>query len=445
MSIKPSRILLIGVGSLLLLAICLGSAHALKLAVPVALDGLLIGLLLASLLLAAMDAWRLYHTPAPRCQRSLAQTLSLGRSTEVTLSFSHNYKTSLQLECFDHLPDSFQAEQLPYSVTLQPGHISSSRYRLKPLLRGNFSIAGCAVRLPSPMRLWTAQHFLKESSTVRVYPDFTRVQSGQLQASEHWLSQLGVQQQQRRGSGLEFHQLREFRTDDSLKQIDWKATARKRTPIAREYQDERDQQIIFLLDCGRSMRSQDGPLSHLDHALNACLLLAYAALRQGDAVGLQTFAGHQRIIIAPRKGPAQMSVLLNTLYDIQATQNSADYSAIVQQLLVTQKRRALVIVISSLADEADSDLALAMQLLKKHHRTLLVSLREEVLDQLREQPVQNYQQALLYCGGIDYLQTRQHNQQKLLSQGIDLLDVRPSQLTAKLISQYLKMKKSGHY
>lgn len=444
MMIKPSRTLLIGVGSLLLLAICLGSAHALKLAVPAAIDALLVAFLLVSLLLAAVDAWRVYHMPAPRCQRSVAHSLSLGRSTEVTLSFSHHYKKSLQLQCFDHLPDSFQTEQLPYSVTLQPGHICSSHYRLTPLLRGSFSILGCAVRLPSPMGLWTAQHFLKEHSTVRVYPDFARVQSGQLQASEHWLSQLGVQQQQRRGSGLEFHQLREFRTDDSLKQIDWKATARKRTPIAREYQDERDQQIIFLLDCGRSMRSQDGPLSHLDHALNACLLLAYTALRQGDAVGLQTFAGHQRII-APRKGQAQMSVLLNNLYDIQATQNSADYSAIVQQLLVTQKRRALVIVISSLADEADSDLILAMQLLKKHHRTLLVSLREEVLDQLRSQPVQNYQQALLYCGGIDYLQTRQHNQQKLLNQGVDLLDVRPSQLTAKLISQYLKIKKSGHY
>jgi uncharacterized protein (DUF58 family) len=435
--------LLIGVGSLLLLAISLGSAHALKLAVPAALDTVLLGLVLSSVVLAAVDAWRLYQMSAPSCQRHVAHILSLGRSAEVTLSFSHNYKTDLQIECFDHLPDSFKTAQLPYRVTLQSGH-SSSRYLIKPTLRGHFTIEGCAVRLPSPMHLWTAQHFLIEHSTVRVFPDFARLQSGQLQVSEHWLSQLGIQQQQRRGSGLEFHQLREFRTDDSLKQIDWKATARKRTPIAREYQDERDQQVIFLLDCGRSMRSQDGALSHLDHALNACLLLAYTALRQGDAVGLQTFAGHKRII-TPRKGQAQMSVLLNTLYDIQATHNSADYSAIVQQLLATQKRRALVIVISSLTDQADSDLTLALQLLKKHHRTLLVNLREEVLDQLREQPVQNYQQALLYCGGIDYLQTRQHNQQKLLSQGMDLLDVRPSQLTAKLISQYLQMKKSGHY
>ena len=75
-------------------------------------------------------------------------------------------------------------------------------------------------------------------------------------AVDHWLNQIGVRGGQRRGLGLEFHQLREFRDGDTLRQIDWKATARKRTPIAREYQDERDQQILFLLDCGRRMRSQ---------------------------------------------------------------------------------------------------------------------------------------------------------------------------------------------
>lgn len=444
MIIKPSRFSLICIASLLLLAIGLGSAHALKVAIPTTLDTLLIALVLGLLVLALVDAWRLYKQPPPSCQRILAQTLSLGHNCEVTLNFSHAYQRPVAIEYFDHLPDSFQSEQLPFRVTLQPGQISSTRYLAKPLQRGHFILSGCAVRLPSPWRLWTGQHFLAQTSSVRVYPDFTRLQSGQLQASEHWLSQLGLQQQQRRGTGLEFHQLREFRADDSIQHIDWKATARKRTLITREYQDERDQQIIFLLDCGRTMRSQDNALSHLDHALNACLMLAYTALRQGDAVGLQTFAGPSRVVV-PRKGQAQMSTLLNSLYDIQASPQSADYSAAVKQLLLRQKRRALVIVISNLADETDSDLTLAMQQLKKHHRTLLVSLREEALDQLREQSVHNYQQAILYCGGIDYLRARHNNQQKLLSQGIDLLDVRPSQLTTKLLNHYLTIKKSGHY
>lgn len=444
MIIKPSRLCLSSVTALLVLAIALGSAQALAWPVPLWLPISLTAVYIALVLLAVFDAWLAYRQAAPTFQRQLPQSLSLGRYTEVQLNISHPSQRRVVVEYFDHLPDSFEFAQLPHQVTLQPGHINSTHYRIKPLQRGRFLLNNCALRMPSPLRLWTAQYLLQQPNPLRVYPDFSRLQSGELQATEQWLNQLGVQQQQRRGSGLEFHQLREFRADDSLRHIDWKATARKRTPIAREYQDERDQQVIFLLDCGRSMRSHDGALSHLDHALNACLLLAYTALRQGDAVGVHTFAGEQRRI-APRKGRAHMSVLLNGLYDIQASQESADYSTTVKQFLVMQKRRALVIVISNLADEADSDLVRAMQQLKKHHRTLLVSLREEVLDQVRAETVDHYQQALLYCGGVDYALAKQRNQQRLLSQGIDVVDVRPSQLTGTLISQYLQMKKSGHY
>ena len=444
MIIKPSRLCLSSVTALLVLAIALGSAQALAWPVPLWLPISLTAVYIALVLLAVFDAWLAYRQAAPSFQRQLPQSLSLGRYTEVQLNISHPSQRRVVVEYFDHLPDSFEFAQLPHQVTLQPGHISSTHYRIKPLQRGRFLLNNCALRMPSPLRLWTAQYLLQQPNPLRVYPDFSRLQSGELQATEQWLNQLGVQQQQRRGSGSQFHQLREFRADDSLRHIDWKATARKRTPIAREYQDERDQQVIFLLDCGRSMRSHDGALSHLDHALNACLLLAYTALRQGDAVGVHTFAGEQRRI-APRKGRAHMSVLLNGLYDIQASQESADYSTTVKQFLVMQKRRALVIVISNLADEADSDLVRAMQQLKKHHRTLLVSLREEVLDQVRAETVDHYQQALLYCGGVDYALAKQRNQQRLLSQGIDVVDVRPSQLTGTLISQYLQMKKSGHY
>ena len=218
------------------------------------------------------------------------------------------------------------------------------------------------------------------TDNTRVYPDFARLYGGQLLAVDNWLSQLGVRQHQRRGLGLEFHQLREFREGDSLRQIDWKATARQRTPIAREYQDERDQQIIFMLDCGRRMRSQDGELAHFDHALNACLLLSYVALRQGDAVGLSTFASDQPRYLAPVKGAGQLNVLLNTVYDLNSTQRSADYQAAATQLLARQKRRALVVLVTNLRDEDDEELLTAVKRLSKQHRVLVASLREDVLD-----------------------------------------------------------------
>jgi len=260
---------------------------------------------------------------------------------------------------------------------------------------------------------------------------------------DNWLSQLGVRQRQRRGLGLEFHQLREFREGDSLRQIDWKATARQRTPIAREYQDERDQQIVFMLDCGRRMRSQDDELSHFDHALNACLLLSYVALRQGDAVGLCTFAGDQPRYLAPVKGSSQLNLLLNAVYDLDTTRRTADYQAAASELLARQKRRALVIVITNLRDEDDETLLAAVKRISRQHRVLVVSLREEALDRLRQAPVQTLPEALAYSGTIDYLNTRNELHDRLSAQGLSLLDSLPSELGPALVTRYLGWKKAG--
>jgi uncharacterized protein (DUF58 family) len=103
---------------------------------------------------------------------------------------------------------------------------------------------------------------------------------------------LGAHLRRRRGEGTDFHQLRDYREGDSLRQIDWKAS-RARRLISRDYQDERNQQVMLLLDTGRRMlpasaRRRD---SHFDHVLNASLVLAYLALRQGDAVGLLRHGG----------------------------------------------------------------------------------------------------------------------------------------------------------
>ena len=110
-----------------------------------------------------------------------------------------------------------------------------------------------------------------------------------------------------------------------MRQIDWKATSRIRKLISREYQDQRDQQVFFLIDCGRRMTAKDGELSHFDHALNSVLLLAYVALRQGDAVGLMTFGGAPRYVAA-RKGAGMVNVVLNALYDLQPGMSSPDYA-----------------------------------------------------------------------------------------------------------------------
>lgn len=442
---KPARLLLIWLALLLVIGIVLGTLRALEVDIPASLMSINWGLLLALLALAVLDALRLQRLPTPRVTRQMPGSLALGRWGEVRLEVEHDFSEPTHIELFDHPPAGLSFENLPLSIELQPGRRSLLGYRLRPLQRGHFSFAHCEVSLPSPLGLWTGKRLLDVSDQTRVYPDFARLYGGELLAVDNWLSQLGVRQRQRRGQGLEFHQLREFREGDSLRQIDWKATARQRTPIAREYQDERDQQIIFLLDCGRSMRSQDGELSHFDHALNACLLLSYVALRQGDAVGMSTFASEQPRHLAPVKGAGQLNVLLNTVYDLDSTQRPADYQAAANQLLARQKRRALVVLVSNLRDEVDDELLAAVKRLSTQHRVMVASLREETLDALRHAPVQTLTEALAYCGTVSYLNEQAELHERLRAHGVPVVDVRPAELGGELVTRYLALKSAGGF
>nr|WP_178131878.1 DUF58 domain-containing protein [Pseudomonas sp. C2B4] len=435
--------LLLWLAVLLAIGIVLGAMQALEFAVPAYLSRINWGLLLALLVLALLDAIRLKRLPSPRVQRHLPGSLALGRWSEIALEVEHDFTQPLDLQLFDHVPDGLSFDNLPLSMPLLPDQRCRTGYRLRPLKRGHFSFEHCEVNLPGPLGLWSDKRLLNVTDHTRVYPDFAHLYGGQLLAVDNWLSQLGVRQRQRRGQGLEFHQLREFREGDSLRQIDWKATARQRTPIAREYQDERDQQIIFMLDCGRRLRSQDGELAHFDHALNACLLLSYVALRQGDAVGLSTFASDQPRYLAPVKGSGQLNVLLNTVYDLSSSQRSADYQAAITQLLARQKRRALVVLVTNLRDEDDEELLTAVKRLSKQHRVLVASLREDVLDHLRETPVQTLPEALVYCGTVDYLNARAELHERLSAHGVPVLDARPGELGTQLVTQYLSWKRSG--
>ncbi|MEX5594101.1 DUF58 domain-containing protein [Pseudomonas orientalis] len=440
---KPTRLFLTWLGVLLALSILLGASMALQVKVPDTLHAIAWGLLLALLVLAMLDAIRLRRRPSVRVRRTLPGSLALGRWGEVRLSLEHDYPQPLTVQVFDHVPDGLVVDNLPQSILLRPGERGELGYRVRPVRRGHFSFSRCEIHLPSPLGLWSARRWLDVPDATRVYPDFARLSGAQLQGVDNWLSQLGVRQHQRRGPGLEFHQLREFRDGDSLRQIDWKATARQRTPIAREYEDERDQQIVFMLDCGRRMRSQDDELSHFDHALDACLLLSYVALRQGDAVGLCTFAGDQPRYLAPAKGSSQLNVLLNAVYDLHSTRKTADYEAAASQFLARQKRRALVIVVTNLRDEDDEALVSAIKRIARHHRVLIASLREEVLDQLRQAPVQTLPEALAYSGAIDYLNRRNQLHDRLDAHGLPVLDSLPSALGAALVTRYLRWKKAG--
>lgn len=396
----------------------------------------------ALVILLLLDALSLRRIPRLTVTRHHSDNLALGVWSPVSVRIRHDFTYKVPVELFDHIPPGADADHPHQRDILPPGEGVEFHYRLRLPQRGNHQFGPVDLLLTSRMGFWQRRCFVGESTGVRVFPNYAAVAQYAMLAMEQQSAQLGIRKQQRRGEGMEFHQLREFRQGDSLRQIDWNATARQRKLISKEYQEEKDQQILFLVDSGRRMRSQDGELSHLDHALNAMLLMSYAALKQGDAVGLMSFGGEERWL-KPVKGVANISRLLNISYDLDASTRASDYSTAVRHLLGRHNKRSLIVLLTDIQDENTDDLLPALRLLQRKHLVLLANLEEAALDTVLQSPVTEFNEALRYTGTISYREQRRQITRQFNRQGVITLNCKPQELPVQLVNRYFDIKREG--
>ena len=394
-------------------------------------------------LLAIVDAWRLHRQPVPVIERELPPIVPLVNEWKIGLRVRAQGTRKHDVELHDLHPGEWPVQGMPRRLNLQPGREIRLAYVVWPSGRGQYTFAGCDLRLHAPWRGWSRRCVAGTATSLRVYPNFAPLAEMAGLSVELASRSVGARMQRRRGEGTEFQELRDYRVGDSLRKIDWKATARAGRPIAREYRDERNQQVVLLLDGGRRMLATDDRLSHFDHVLNASLALAYIALRQGDAVGMLACAGEEMRWLPPQQGSGGMDMLLGAGYDLQAQPVPTDYLGAAQSLQTHQRRRAFVIVITNVRDEDDEDLRAAVAMLSRRHLVLVVSLRETALDQAAAQVGDSVESAIRSAAAMQYLSERDAVHEKLRREGIALLDVTCAELSGRLIESYLAAKRDG--
>jgi uncharacterized protein (DUF58 family) len=320
---------------------------------------------------------------------------------------------------------------------------------VQPTVRGEVRFEPADLRIRSRWGLCELLDRIDPTDVRRVYPDFAQVARYAWLAGDHRLQEIGIKTYQLRGSGTDFKELSEYRAGAPVRHIDWRATLRVGKPVVREFQDERDQCVMLLVDCGRRMRADDrsGPVgtTHFDQVLNAVMLLSSVALRQGDAVGAMTFgtpAGEARYF-APRKGIQTLNALIGQLYDVQPTPTHSDYVDVARQLLLKQRKRALIIVITNFRDEDGTELRHALGLLRQHHLVLLASLRERILGQLLAQPLTSADAAVDIASAHLYEQSRRDAFNRLATRNALMVDAEPERLSIELVNRYHAVKRAG--
>lgn len=398
---------------------------------------------IVSIWLAIMliDAFWAYTQSQVEVTRTAPQNLSVNRHATVTVSVHNPEPRKLYISLQDELPQFTVASEVKHRMVLAPDHHGIITYQLQPVRRGDGQFGNVSLLIESPFRLWELRRRKPIDNQIRVYPDFAAIDRYLELASDRQSRHMGLKVKPRRGEGLEFHQLKEYHPNDGVRSIDWKATARRRNLISRQYTVERDQRVVFLLDSGSRMRAKDGTLSHFDHALNAMLLLSHVALRQGDNVTLKTF-GPAKLWLPNLRSVGAINQILNAVYSIHTGTEMADFVGAAEELMRQQRKRSLIVLMTNLREE-DADLLPALKLLQRRHVVLLASLRESVLDDTLKTPVTSFSQALNVAGASRYLAQRRVAQASFSKHAHLLIDCVPEQLPIQLVNSYWQLKHAG--
>ncbi|MEM6715993.1 MAG: DUF58 domain-containing protein, partial [Cyanobacteria bacterium P01_C01_bin.147] len=379
------------------------------------------------LLLMVLD-WAQVNGPQRAIvQREPLPRLSIGRDNPVTLKVSAP-KAAAKLQIFDRYPADFDEIAMPLTVNLPAKTATQITYQVLPTQRGEYKWGDLQLRQLGPWGLAWRSWTIPAAQTVAVYPDLVGLRSLSVKLAIQ--STGNMKQRQRMGIGTEFAELREYAIGDDPRFIDWKATARRSTPLIRVLEPEREQSLIVLLDRGRLMTANVKGLARFDWGLNATLSLALAGLHRGDRVGVGVFDREMHTWIPPIGGRQHLQHLIEKLTPIQPAILESDYLGAVTQVATQQHRRALVVVITDIVDQtASAELLTALTRLKSRHLPFAVTLRDPQVDTQAEAFTEEVIGAYSRAVALDLREQRQAAFAQLKQAGVLVLDAPADQIT----------------
>jgi uncharacterized protein (DUF58 family) len=398
---------------------------------------------LGILALAVVDGW-LGRRVLVRIEREPPHIFSVGRLNLVRMHLTSSAQKPMAVQVNDDGADGLAMEGLPKTVQVPAtGHVLVT-YHVRPSRRGLYELGDHHLRWATPLGLGWRQIRIASRHPVRVYPDVQAVRTYEMLARQSLENRM-VRTVRLRGGENEFEALRDYQRDDDYRAIDWKATARRQKLITREYQQERNQSVLCMLDCGRLMTAETSGLSQLDHALNAVLMLAHVATRAGDQVGLLAFDARVRAFLPPQGGRQAAQRVVAASYDIHAQIVETDFEAAYCYLSQRLRKRSLVVLFTEVIDEVSAkSVVRTVRSLGPRHLALCVLFRNETLDAMVEPPStasaikapELYQRA----AAAEAILWRDHLVRDLQEAGALVLHVSPHKLTPTLINRYLRIK-----
>ncbi|MCP4136810.1 MAG: DUF58 domain-containing protein [bacterium] len=370
-----------------------------------------------------------------------SRLFSIGRTNYFSVKVYNPSRLSQSFLCTLSFPDSFENKTKLASYTIEPGVERVITYTIRPTRRGAFVLEHLFFRINSRFRLFHLSRKEKIDAAIDVYPDIKSLNHFLKLTRKDRTYELGVNKNRWKGMGTDLESLRDYQSDDDSRHIDWKASTRLNKPLTKVFQMESNNHITLAVDCGRLMTAEQNGLNTLDHAVNSLLILSHIAFKAGDTISVIAFS--DRIIgeLYDVKGKASLNKITRFITGLQPEYVESNYSYIFRYLHKKVKRRSLIVFLTDMIDDINySVFKTGITQLSRKHLVLFILLRDIILSNHANAEALSVDDAYTAAAAREMFLNRNNAISKLKLNKVNVLDVLPQQLTAKLINKYLELK-----
>lgn len=415
--------------------------------------------LAVDVLLLALVYWDGKRARAPTVSRRAPRTWALGEAMEVTVVAANEGPRRTLVRVTDDLDERMErlsagtdpgqtdpAQTDPWEdgvlATVAPGSQVRLAYRVRPRTRGFLRLGAIHVRTLGPLGLAWRRSVESAEQVVRVQPGLSGFLRRKDLAVRRPLREPGPRRIRRAGEGSEFESLREYVRGDDPRAIDWKATARRNRHVVRNWQAERNQNVVLAIDAGRHMRERTLDRERADFALAAAMLVAGRARAYGDRVATLVFDDQVRHLSPPRR--VDMGAMAEMLAGVETRLVEPNYPLAVASLARTIRKRSLVVLFCDVIDgDVSRALVASLTRITRTHLPMAVAIRNPELERVAARTPSNEAGAFERAAAEELVQARAAALQTMRRSGILVVDADPGDAMAATIEKYVEVKERG--
>jgi len=375
------------------------------------------------------------------------EKLSIYEKEKISFTVHNKGHKKEYLELKDEMPNfHFICKDKIMKGYILPNDKKIFQYEVEPKKRGAFTFENLHVRYESRLKLCMKQFKVSLNKEYKVYPNLKNLHKYRMAICHNRRYQNGQKALKMLGNGTSFESLREYVSGDEYRKINWKATAREHKPIVNQYEPEKNQHVHILIDTGRPMSYSIRGQKKLDIAINTALILSDIVNQNGDKSALMAFNTSVQNMIMANKGVGHRNKMMEALYHIQPTKDTANYEEAFYYLKRKERHRSLVFIFTDFdtIEEAE-DMMKVLPILSKTNIVALILMENESLEKLVDKKVDNDEDIFKKGVAIEFLEERKKMIAKLNKKGVLCIECPAEKIAITTINKYLQIKNRMYF